>query len=70
MTTEKKVRTLLDNMQIAYDKRELLLFNELSNQVHEISDGIGLTSAEYDEWACLRDKVLQIELEQFLDKWK
>jgi len=64
----RKVKSLLDKLRIAFDKKNLQQFNELSNKVHKISDNERLTATEYAIWDELRHEVREIELQEFTNK--
>lgn len=68
MSTKQKVRKLLRNLAKAQSKGDTKTFNAISNQVHEVSDGEGLTTDEYMEWDCIREKETRKEINNFLIK--
>lgn len=62
---KSKVSNLLNKLEGALSKKDSEMFNDISNEIHEISDGVGLTEFEYTKWDDLRSKMNDYEISNY-----
>ena len=60
-----EVNKLLSELKNSLEKKDFDSFNDISEKIHEISDGEGLSKSEYEVWDDLREKERQLQFSKF-----